>query len=314
MRVQVLGFLLASLFSLSCFAGYSAPPWFERDLSRGAPWIPRAIAQKGWQQAGLDHYLALPSDVQAVLYKMGAPLWMMALMPTDASSQNEIIQQLRLVGELRGAAPVGTLAERSEKLLLIAGILRLPTPGDKNTGRSLGAEGCTAALMRYVLSEIKLEFPDRMAWLPESIETSQSSSEFGAFVKRVAQMPNGPLEVFNLPYESLSIASVRPGDLMIGQKPGGAHMLAWARVPSGWNWSSDSILAIANTGLAQFGERMILAQEYLTGSPTEPMHNDHGPLNSGQVVRNGGRVDLSDPRTNVYAAKNASFLVIRLRP
>lgn len=169
--------------------------------------------------------------------------------------------------------------------------------------------------MRYVLSELKLEFHDRMSWIPQSIETAQSSSVFRAFVKDVATWDNSPLDVHEVSYSELSVATVRPGDIMIGQKPGGAHMIAWTRVPGGWNWRPTTLIAIANTGLAPYGERMIMAQEYLADPDAgEGWHNQHGPLNSGQVVRQGGRIDLTDPRTNVYAAKGASFLVVRFRP
>ena len=46
-------------------------------------------------------------------------------------------------------------------------------------------------------------------------------------------------------------------------------------------------MAIGNTGLPQYGDRMILAQEYVTGNPAAPgelEHNQHGPVNAANVV------------------------------
>ena len=106
---------------------------------------------------------------------------------------------------------------------------------------------------------------------------------------------------------------------MIAQKPGGTHVLAWTRVLEFWRWSPTAKMAIGNTGLPQFGNRLILAQEYVSDDPEENEggyleRNEHGPINSRRIITNAsGRPVLSDPRTNVYAAQGSQFLLINLR-
>jgi hypothetical protein len=66
---------------------------------------------------------------------------------------------------------------RAEQLLIFGGSAQLPTPGDKETGASLGAEGCTAAISKYVLAQLRLEFPAALAGMDPELADSQSSVE-----------------------------------------------------------------------------------------------------------------------------------------
>ncbi len=74
-------------------------------------------------------------------------------------------------------------------------------------------------------------------------------------------------------------------------------------------------MAIGNTGLAQYGDRMILAQEYVSADPLENVadpHNPHGPINSRNVVLVDGEPDLEEPHTNVYAARGSDFILVNV--
>jgi hypothetical protein len=290
-----------------------APAWFLRDVVRNAAWIPTSVRQQGWEKVAIDYFYSLPTATQYHLSDLKAPLWMLALAPQNIEVQPEILKQLSMVQVMAGTPSFSPLAARAEQLLLLTGALQLPTPGDERSGQSLGAQGCTAAMTKYILSELKLEFPEKMSWLPENIAISQSSPDVLRFFRKLASSANSPIQISEVPYQQLTVYHVQPGDFMVGQKPGGTHVFAWTRVPSAWNWSPGSLMAIANTGLKSYGQRMIFAQEYLTDNTYEPSHNEHGPINSGQVVYKGNQIDLSDPRTNVYAAENASFVIIRLR-
>lgn len=103
---------------------------------------------------------------------------------------------------------------------------------------------------------------------------------------------------------------------MIAQKPSGTHVFGWTRVPTAWRWNRNNKMAIGNTGLPQFGDRMILAQEFLTDDPDdayEARHNTHGPINSRQVIYRGGKADLADPGTNVYAVRGSHFIIVSFK-
>lgn len=289
------------------------PRWFQVDVARKAPWLPVLIRQAGVESAYQKRLALLPADVQEILLDLQIPKWMIALIPS--TDQNEISNQIRNLVALAGPSSESKLAQRAEQLLLFGGAAHLPTPGDRTTGRSLGPEGCSAVVARYVLAQLNLEFPAETTWLNSKIITSQSSVELKAFFLAAARTNPSAVSVTELRFEDLTAFDVMPGNIMIAQKPGGTHVFAWTRVPLSWKWSETAKMAVGNTGLAQFGApRMILAQEYLTSEPElagELEHNEHGPLNSPTMIRRNGAVSLSDPRTNVYAARGSSFIIIR---
>ena len=171
-------------------------------------------------------------------------------------------------------------------------------------------------MAKYVIAQLKLEFPSELSALPRSLTVSQSSEEMKNGFIQLARNHVPWLQVVHLPFANLITADVPAGSLMIAQKPGGTHVFGWTRVAAGWNWSAGDKMAIGNTGLPQFGDRMILAQEYLTDQPAAPgelEHNQHGPINSHNVIYKNGQPVLSDPRTNVYAAKGSDFIIISFR-
>ena len=306
-----------SAFSLAANDTFPSPVWFQRDVARKAKWLPSSIKTLGLNGAFQSRWSELPLEVQDSLGQARIPKWMIALIPTDPSVQSEISKQLVAINSLSGAAPTGALAQRAEQLLIFGGAAQLPTPGDVTTGASLGAEGCSAAMARYILSELKLEFPDVLASMPDQLATSQSSVEIKTLFLKLAKSGATWFDLKEYPFAQLKAQNILPGSLMIGQKPGGTHVFGWTRVLSFWGWSVSAKMAIGNTGLPQFGSRMILAQEYITDDPTEfsyseNSHNEHGPINSNNVILSHGQPVLSDSRTNVYAAQDSDFIVINL--
>jgi hypothetical protein len=289
------------------------PAWFAADVAKKAKWLPDAVKQSGVDGAFRQVWQGLPADIQAILTRMNIPDWLIALTPTAASSQAEIFKQFRFMSDLAGAPPANPLAQRAEQLLIFGGAAQTPTPGDKTTGQSLGAEGCTAAMSKYVLAQLKLEFPGQLAAMNAELANSQSSVEMQNLFQQAAHA--GLVSMRSVPFARLQPADFLPGSLTIAKKPGGTHVFGWTRVPAGWNWFAGDMMAIGNTGLPQFGDRMILAQEYVTGDPAAPgelAHNQHGPINSTDVIYVNGKPDLSDPRTNVYAVEGADFILVNL--
>jgi len=145
------------------------------------------------------------------------------------------------------------------------------------------------------------------------LANSQSAVEMQSLFQQAASA--GLVQMQSVPFAQLQPADFRPGSLTIAKKPGGTHVFGWSRVPIGWNWCADDMMAVGKTGLAPYGDRMILAQEYVTGDPAAPgelAHNQHGPINSTNVIYVNGQPDLSDPRTNVYAVAGADFVLVNL--
>ena len=291
----------------------STPSWLTQDVGRHAAWLPQAVRTLGIAGAYAQRWSTLPADIQAIITGMNIPPWMIALVPTDAAVQDEIFKQFRFMVTLAGDPPRGAVARRAEQLLMFGGCAQLPTPGDSKTGVSLGAEGCTAAMSKYILAQLKREYPAELAWMSDALTTSQYSPQMLSLLQKAGAQ--GYVQIVTRPFAALRPADILPGSLMVAQKPGGTHVFGWTRVAAGWNWDPGDKMAIGNTGLAQFGDRMILAQEYVTDHPEkagELIHNEHGPINSTNVVYAGGKPDLSNPRTNVYAVQASSFILVNL--
>jgi hypothetical protein len=292
---------------------HPTPAWFLRDVQRKARWLPDPVREFGIEAAYRQRLNAFPDDVKNILGKMAIPPWLIALVPTAAFQQAEIEKQFRFMAYLAGPPPANPVAVRAEQLLIFGGAAQLPTPGDRASGASLGPEGCAAAMSRYVLAQLKLEFPRELARMGDALANSQSSVEMKGLLLQAAK--TGVVQMRSKPFAQLRPEDIRPGSLTIAQKPGGTHVFGWTRVPAAWDWSPGDKMAIGNTGLVQFGDRMILAQEYVTASPAESgelAHNQHGPINSRNVVYIHGAPDLADPRTNVYAARGSDFILIDL--
>jgi hypothetical protein len=290
------------------------PAWFRRDVQRMARWLPDAVKTLGVDGAYERRWNAFPDDIRAIFRRMSIPPWMIALVPSAPDKQDEIFKQCRFMADLAGDPPTSPVALRAEQLMIFGGSAQLPTPGDRMTGESLGAEGCTAAISKYVLAQLKIDFPRELAGMSDDLANSQSSDEMKDLFEQAKS--HGLVEMHNLPFARLQPDDFRPGCVTIAQKPGGTHVFGWTRVPTGWNWYPGDTMAIGNTGLPQYGDHMILAQEYVTRDPAEIAalaHNDHGPINSRNVIYIDGRPDLSDPRTNVYAVQGSRFIVVNLR-
>jgi hypothetical protein len=291
----------------------AAPAWFTADVARKALWLPDNVKRAGIAGAYQQVWAWLPSDIQANLTQMNIPQWLIALVPVAASSQADIFQQFRFMVDLSGAPPANILAQRAEQLLIFGGSAQLPTPGDNTTGQSLGAEGCTAAMSKYILAQLLLEYPSQLAAMNPQLADCQLSSQMEALFQQAAAA--GLVAMQSVPFSQLQPADFLPGSMTIAQKPGGTHVFGWTRVPTGWNWAPGDMMAVGNTGLAPYGDRMILAQEYVTADPSAPgelQHNQHGPINSTDVVYTNGQPDLSNPGTNVYAVENADFVLVNL--
>jgi hypothetical protein len=291
----------------------TTPAWFRRDVYRMARWLPDTVKTLGVDGAYQRRWDAFPDDVRAILWEMNIPPWLIALVPIDRNKQHEILAQFRFMDDLAGEPPANPIAARAEQLLIFGGAAQLPTPGDKQTGACLGAEGCTAAISKFVLAQLKIEFPQQLAGLSDQLANSQSSAEMKNLFEHAAL--SGAVEIENRPFATLQPSDIQPGSLTIAQKPGGTHVFGWTRVPAGWHWFPGDRMAIGNTGLPQYGDHMILAQEYVSADPLEwrePSHNDHGPINSRSVIYVNGRPDLSDPRTNVYAVEDSRFILVKL--
>lgn len=291
----------------------AVPPWFARDVQRRARWLPASVRELGVEGAYRKRWASLPDEARGILKDMAIPSWMIALVPMAPSQQAEIVKQFRFMANLSGPPAASKLARRAEQLLIFGGAAQLPTPGDRVSGACLGAEGCTAAMSKYILAQLKIEYPRQLARMSDAMVNSQSSAELARLCVEAARA--GLVEVVRRPFARLKAEDVKPGSLTIAQKPGGTHVFGWTRVPAAWNWSSGDKMAIGNTGLAQYGDRMILAQEYVSADAVETIanpHNQHGPINSRSVIFVRGEPDLSNPRTNVYAARGSDFILVNL--
>lgn len=284
------------------------PAWLRADIQRRAKWLPQPIRDLGLDQAYRQRLDTLPEDVHSILGNLKIPPWMIALIPAAPALQGEILAQLRFMLDLAGEPPANPIAARLERLLLFGGAAQLPTPGDEASGLGLGAEGCTAAISKYVLAQLEIDFPVELAAMSRRLASTQSSIEMQRLFEAAEKI--GIVTAESKPFGRLNYRDFRPGSLSIARKPGGTHTFGWARVPTGWNWEPCAMMAIGNTGLPQFGDHMILAQEYVTCDPAASPHNAHGPIDSRNILYRDGKPDLSDARTNVYAAQGSNFLLI----
>jgi hypothetical protein len=212
--------------------GGAVPGWFARDVGRRARWLPAEVKDLGIVEAHRRRWGTLPEDVRAILFEMAIPGWLVALIPTTPVHQHEILKQFRFMAQLAGPPAASKLARRAEQLLIFGGAAQLPTPGDRNSGESLGAEGCTAAISKYILAQLKLEYPAEMAGMSDALTDCQSSAELKMLCQNAARA--GLMTVARRPFDQMIAADVRPGSLTIAEKPGGTHVFGWTRVPAAW--------------------------------------------------------------------------------
>jgi len=305
--------MLAPWANLRAFGAapvFPVPDWLARDVARKATWLPRDVKELGIAGAYRQKWALLPPDIQSILGRgrFNISPWMIALIPSAPEKQPEIAKQFRFMADLAGTPPANKIAMRIEQLLIFAAAAQLPTPGSKRTGRSLGREGCTAAISQYILASLKLEFPQELARM-NGLADTQSSPEMLRLFEQAQR--EGLVRIRRIPFAQLRADDFHPGTITIAQKPSGTHVFGWVRVPAGWQWDPRDLIAVGNTGLLPYGDRMILAQEYVTFNPHEESHNSHGPINSWDVLRDArGHPIPSSKYTNVYAAENADFILI----
>ena len=239
---------------------------------RSGSWGVEGAYRKRWD--------SLPDEVRDILTDMAIPSWMIALVPMAPSQQAEIMKQFRFMANLSGPPASSKLARRAEQLLIFGGAAQLPTPGDRRSGACLGAEGCTAAMSKYILAQLKIEYPRELARMSDAMVNCQSSSELANLCDQAARegMRRGG---------AASVCAAQGRGREAGQpdhraKAGRHACLRLDARAGGWNWASGDKMAIGNTGLAQYGDRMILAQEYVSaghGREYRNPHNQHGPIN-----------------------------------
>ncbi len=109
------------------------------------------------------------------------------------------------IADLAGPAPASKLAKRAEQLLIFGGAAQLPTPGDRVSGACLGAEELgTAAMSKYILAQLKIEFPRELARMSDALANCQSSVELKNLCEQAAR--TGIVQVERRPF-----AKLKPG-------------------------------------------------------------------------------------------------------
>jgi hypothetical protein len=160
---------------------------------------------------------------------------------------SEAAQHLLDIQSLAGEPPPNAVAAASERNALEAGARFAPTP------YGLGSEGCMAAISQYVLQPVAQQYG-------YTIPRFTSSSAF----LRWAEQHSAVVTVQRHSIDALTVRDLAPGDILVGAKGDGNHVMVMARVPANWGWNPADLMAIGNTGLPQFGPpAMRLAQEYI---------------------------------------------------
>ena len=288
----------------------TVPEWFVQDIKKKAAWLPDAFKTPA---AVADPYSVIEAQYKTRMDKMfydahknvkdmQIPRWMVALIPSgDQDQEQEINEKLGQIGNLSGAEPQGRVAARVEQLSIFSAAAQLPTVGDNTTGASLKDAGCAATLSKYIFAPLSLEFP-QFASLGKKFTSTQRNVDLKDSFAEAERL--GLVTTKTVPFDSLTPEHFKAGMYIIAGKTEGNHAMIWSRVPARWGWGEDALLAVANTGLPQFGKpHMILAQEYVAG-PNEPRHNPHGSMLSRQTGLDG------DPQTNPYFKYKKDFYMV----
>ena len=205
----------------------------------------------------------------------------------DDSRKQQSDRHLRDIQVLAGDAAKNPLARESEALLLRAGATFAPTP------KNLGSEGCTAALSTNVIEPLSQKY----GWNVPYFQDSNLMIKYMEGHPKIA-------DVYKVPINDLTNEDIKPGDIVVGVKGDGNHAMGWARVPANWNWNSQDMLAVGNTGLPEFGKpAMRLAQEYI------------GPKNGGDGEHNldHSMINSRSPNNPYRIKGNTEFVVIRFK-
>jgi len=292
------------------------PAWFLASVNRKASWLPANIRTQGLDAAIQMRWNLFSDQTKHQLVQLQVPAWWIALVPEASWNPKDpgqsISGQIQNITNLSGRPPDSELNRRAELLLLAAGALQMPTP------EGLGKQGCTAFL-RYILPQLKLEFPNDLGWMSDTLATTLDSQDLINQFQRASR--EGFARERVIPFDRLTVGDIQPGCLMVAGKPLSDphglnnHVMGWGRVPMSWSWHPGAMIAVGNTGLSQFGPpHAAVCQEYMSPDPLENGHNQHGQINSHNVWPPGRDFSTADPRTNVYFVRNANFIIMDLLP
>ncbi|MBK9772031.1 MAG: hypothetical protein IPP57_14625 [Candidatus Obscuribacter sp.] len=195
-------------------------------------------------------------------------------------------QKQAQIGRLSGN-PAGAQVGRSMELnALIHALNHSPTP------EGLGKEGCMASISRYaILPALK----ERGINMPHFIDSHQ----FLAYIKKHPELA----DITTQSQRNLQVTDLQPGDVIIGQKSTGNHVMMVTRVPESWQYPPGALMFTGNTGLKMADgpayPHFRAAQEVI-GPGTDRYNYHHGQLNS-QMSTNpylGGRFQIIRFRDN----------------
>lgn len=189
-------------------------------------------------------------------------------------------QKQAQIGRLSGN-PAGAQVGRSMEFnALIHALNHSPTP------EGLGKEGCMASISRYTILPALRE---RGINMPHFIDSHQ----FLAYIRRHPQLA----DIRTQSQRNLQLSDLQPGDVIIGQKSTGNHVMMVTRVPASWQYPPDALMFTGNTGLKMADgpayPHFRAAQEVI-GPGTDRYNHHHGQLNS-QMPTNpylGGRFHI----------------------
>lgn len=195
---------------------------------------------------------------------------------SNLSTEDKVAQ----VGSLAGPSAATRIGRGLEAGALIHALNHDPTP------EGLGKEGCMAAISRYVLEPQLRELGKNM---PHFIDSH-------AFLNYIAKHPE-LASVTSKSQKDIQTKDLQPGDIIIGEKSTGNHVMVVTRVPSFWGYPEGALMLCGNTGLAMPDgppyPHFRAAQEVL-GTGTDRYNYHHGQLNS-QMSTNpylGGRFKI----------------------
>jgi hypothetical protein len=205
-----------------------------------------------------------------------------ALVEAAQRNRLSVPEKLAQIGTLAGHPASSRMGAALEASALIHALNHDPTP------EGLGKEGCMAAISRYViephLSESGLKMPHFV-----------DSHAFLAYVGKHPELAT----IATKSQRDIKAADLQPGDIIIGEKSTGNHVMVVTRVPEFWGYPRGAMMLCGNTGLAMPDgppyPHFRAAQEVI-GPGTDQYNYHHGQLNSQM-------------RTNPYLGGN--FKIVR---
>jgi hypothetical protein len=306
------------------------PAWFIADLQRHAQWLPQAILTRlpkdrndiENSKAALDQVFeqrwdSFDAEVQKNLTDFHAPSWYIALMPEGDGFERDIRFQFRNMAHLAGNPAKSEIDNRINQLLLISGFGEIPTVGEKTSGVSLQTEGCTAEISQIILSQILIEFGDKLPGINPAMGTTQSSVELHKYFLAAEKLGYVTIQYVN--FKDMDRNRLEPGDLTQAWKWNAPHFWGWAEVPVQWGYVFDDLQAIGNTGMSAFGSpHMKKNQEGISYNLLETWHYDHGLINTPTDWRKVPHdVAMRDPHNkfiNPYDHPGTVFVIYRFNP